>query len=108
MANKGVKIGDLKRVMSHPQALAQVDQYLRDLDVVKEAVDDTAGAAKLVAKTGWTDVGAVASRRAAELYGLEILAEGIQDAADNVTRFIVLARWESHTTVLRFRQFMGI
>jgi arogenate/prephenate dehydratase len=44
LANPGVKIEDLTRVLSHPQALAQCDQYLRDLNVVKEAVDDTAGA----------------------------------------------------------------
>lgn len=44
MANPGVARDDLTRVLSHPQALAQCDEYLRNLDVVKEAVDDTAGA----------------------------------------------------------------
>lgn len=51
-----------------------------------------AGAAKQVAEQRSTTVGAVASRRAAELYNLDVLDEGIQDCKDNVTRFIVLAR----------------
>jgi arogenate/prephenate dehydratase len=80
-------------VMSHPQALAQTDGYVRRMHgVVREAVDDTAGAAKMIAENGWKDTAAVASRRAGELYGLEILDEGIQDMKDNITRFIVLSR----------------
>lgn len=93
MALPGTKKGDLTRVMSHPQALAQVDGYLRRMPgVVREAVDDTAGAAKSIAEEGLQNVGAVASRRAAELYGLEVLEEGIQDMKDNITRFVVLSR----------------
>jgi len=56
-------------------------------------VDDTAGAAQMVSTQQLKGVAAVASRRAAELYGLEILDEGIQDFKDNVTRFIKLSRW---------------
>ncbi|WIA11782.1 hypothetical protein OEZ85_011875 [Tetradesmus obliquus] len=92
LALPGTKLSDLTRVLSHPQALAQTDTYLRKLGVVKEAVDDTAGAAQMVARQQLQGVGAVASRRAAELYGLDILDEDIQDAKDNVTRFIKLAR----------------
>jgi arogenate/prephenate dehydratase len=93
LALPGVAKGDIRRVMSHPQALAQTDGYTRRMPgVVREAVDDTAGAAKMIAENGWRDAAAVASRRAAELYGLEVLDEGIQDARDNVTRFIVLSR----------------
>lgn len=93
LALPGVAKGDIRRVMSHPQALAQTDGYTRRMPgVVREAVDDTAGAAKMIAENGWRDAAAVASRRAAELYGLEVLDEGIQDAKDNVTRFIVLSR----------------
>lgn len=93
MALPGVSKGDIRRVMSHPQALAQTDGYTRRMrGVVREAVDDTAGAAKAIAENGWRDAAAVASRRAAELYGLEVLDEGIQDMKDNVTRFIVLSR----------------
>ncbi|GIL77877.1 hypothetical protein Vretimale_6510 [Volvox reticuliferus] len=92
VALPGTKREDLKRVMSHPQALAQCDAYLRRMAVVKEAVDDTAGAAQIVARQGLQGVGAICSRRAAELYGLDVLEEGIQDVKDNVTRFIVLSR----------------
>lgn len=92
LALPGVKKEDLKRVLSHPQALAQTDGYLRRLGVVREAADDTAGSARLVAERGWRDAGAVASARAAELYGLEVLDRSIQDDPDNVTRFIVLSR----------------
>lgn len=92
LALPGTKLQDVTRVLSHPQALAQVDGYLRNLKVVKEAVDDTAGAAQMVSQQQLKGVAAVASRRAAELYGLEILDEGIQDFKDNVTRFIKLSR----------------
>ncbi|KAL6766159.1 ADT1 [Auxenochlorella protothecoides x Auxenochlorella symbiontica] len=92
LALPGVSKTDIKRVMSHPQALAQTDGYTRKLGVVREAVDDTAGAAKLISEKGWRDVAAVASRRAGELYGLSVLEDGIQDQCDNVTRFIVLSR----------------
>jgi arogenate/prephenate dehydratase len=94
LALPGTKKSDIRRVMSHPQALAQTDGYLRKMGpgVVKEAVDDTAGAAKEISEKGWKDAAAVASRRAGELYGMEILDEGIQDFKDNITRFIVLSR----------------
>jgi len=92
MALPGTPLSGVRRVMSHPQALAQVDVYLRRLGVVREAVDDTAGAARAVAEGQMVGVAAVASRRAAALYGLEVLDEDIQDARDNVTRFIVLSR----------------
>lgn len=93
LALPGVKKTDIKRVLSHPQALAQTDGYIRSMPgATKEAVDDTAGAAQMIAKNGWKDAAAVASRRAAELYNLEILDENIQDMKDNITRFIILAR----------------
>jgi prephenate dehydratase len=92
LALPGTQKGDLTRAMSHPQALAQCDGYLRSLGVVREAVDDTAGAAQAVSQQRLVGVAAVASRRAAELYGLDILDEGIQDMKDNVTRFLVLSR----------------
>eukprot|EP00887_Chlorella_sp_A99_P005059 scaffold112.g5059.t1 len=93
MALPGVKKEDIRRVMSHPQALAQTDNYIRRMHgCIKEAVDDTAGAARMIMEGGWRDTAAVASRRAAELYGLDILDESIQDMEDNVTRFVVLSR----------------
>ncbi|KAJ1424286.1 Prephenate dehydratase [Sesbania bispinosa] len=92
MANHGVKLEDLKRVLSHPQALAQCENTLTRLGLVREAVDDTAGAAKHVAFHKLKDAGAVASSAAAKIYGLNILAQDIQDDSDNVTRFLILAR----------------
>lgn len=83
---------DLKRVLSHPQALAQCEATLSQLGVTRESVADTAGAAQTIATEMMKDAGAIASRRAAKLYGLEILADGIQDDADNITRFMILAR----------------
>ncbi|KAG5545570.1 hypothetical protein RHGRI_017912 [Rhododendron griersonianum] len=78
LALPGVRTEHLKHVLSHAQALAQSDIFLSKLGVVRENVDDTAGAAQLVASTGFRDAGVVASARAAEIYGLNILAEGIQ------------------------------
>lgn len=92
MGMPGVKKEELLRVVSHPQALAQCEQTLTKLGVTREAVDDTAGAAQFIATHNLWDTGAVASARAAEIYGLEILMDGIQDDLDNVTRFLMLAR----------------
>ncbi|KAM4101804.1 hypothetical protein ACB094_05G173100 [Castanea mollissima] len=88
----GVRKEEIKNVLSHPQALAQCDVMLSNLGVVRINTDDTAGAAQMVASTGLRDTGAVASARAAEIYGLDVLAEKIQDDDDNITRFLVLAR----------------
>lgn len=92
LAIPGVGIDQLRRVLSHPQALAQSDIILSKLGVSRENVDDSAGAAQYVASHGLRDAGVVASARAAEIYGLNILAERIQDDFDNITRYLVLAR----------------
>lgn len=93
LARAGTRLADVKVVYSHPQALAQCEQYLKGLDGVEIiAVYDTAGGAKMVADGSAASAAAVASRRAAELFGLEILAEGIQDYASNITRFVVVGR----------------
>ncbi|XP_068662302.1 arogenate dehydratase 3-like [Aristolochia californica] len=94
LAMPGVRREYLTRVISHPQALAQCEHTLTKLglNVAREAVDDTAGAAKFVATNNLQDTAAIASGRAADLYGLQILANGIQDDSSNVTRFVMLAR----------------
>lgn len=92
LANPGVELKDLKRVLSHPQALAQCEHTLTNWGLVREAVDDTAGAAKHVASHKLMDTGAVASSAAGNIYGLNILAQDIQDDSDNITRFLMLAR----------------
>lgn len=94
LALPGVRKEYLTRVISHPQVLAQCEHTLTKLglNVAREAVDDTAGAAEYIAANNLRDTAAIASARAAELYGLQILAEGIQDDSSNVTRFVMLAR----------------
>ncbi|EXB53694.1 Arogenate dehydratase/prephenate dehydratase 6 [Morus notabilis] len=94
LALPGVRKEYLTRVISHPQALAQCELTLTKLglNVAREAVDDTAGAAEFVAANNLRDTAAIASARAADLYGLNILADGIHDDSSNVTRFVMLAR----------------
>jgi len=88
---RGVKIDEIERVISHPQALAQCDGYLRSLHVTVEPAYDTAGSAKIVSQMGDCRTAAIASRRAAEIYGLDILAQGIEDNPENYTRFLVIS-----------------
>ncbi len=88
----GQPLSAIKRVISHPQALAQSDVYLRELGVEIVATYDTAGSAKMVREGQLEGVAAVAGAGAAELYQLEILASNIQTIKDNYTRFIALSR----------------
>src|SRR5258707_12484589 len=88
----GQQLGDIKRVISHPQALAQCDAYLRELKVEIVATYDTAGSAKMVREENLKGVAAIAGEGAAELYELEVLARNIQTIKDNYTRFIALGR----------------
>lgn len=92
VAPKGATMESLREVHSHIQALGQCRGYLRARNLAPVTHADTAGAAADVAKWGDPAKGAIASRLAAETYGLEVLAEGIEDAAHNTTRFLVLAR----------------
>ncbi|KAL8057786.1 hypothetical protein ABFX02_04G206100 [Erythranthe guttata] len=94
LALPGVRKEYLSRVISHPQALSQCEHTLTKmgLNVIREAVDDTAGAAEYIATNNLRDTAAIASARAADLYGMQILADGIQDDSGNVTRFVMLAR----------------
>lgn len=93
----GVQLGDIKRVMSHWQALAQTEQSLNRLlpNAEREQVYDTAGSVKMLAEEQRRDTAAIAGKRAQALYGLPILLEGIEDDPTNFTRFIVLSR-EAH------------
>ncbi len=86
----GTKIGDVKVVYSHPQALAQCERYLKDLGASVEAVYDTAGGAKLVSEKKLAGAAALASRRAADVFGLEVLQEAVQDYEFNITRFAII------------------
>jgi len=97
MAPKGAKLGDLKIVESHIMALGQCRNFLRKLGVKTVVAADTAGSAREVSERGDRARAAVASRLAAEIYGLDILAEDIEDESHSTTRFIVLSREDKRT-----------
>jgi prephenate dehydratase len=92
MALPGTALSDIKRILSHPQALAQCERFLRGMSGVSvEATYDTAGSAKLVKEQQLTDAAAIASERAAKVFGLAILRAEIQDYSDNITRFLLIS-----------------
>ena len=82
----------VRSAVSHVQALGQCRHYLRERGIQPVAYADTAGAAALVAERRTPGEGAIAPYLAAELYGLRLVAENIEDCDDNMTRFLVLAR----------------
>jgi len=90
LAPKGASIGGLKRVLSHEQALSQCRGFLREHGLQPHVFADTAGAAQYVAERGDTKQAAIASALAGEIYGLESLADDIEDAAHNTTRFVIM------------------
>jgi prephenate dehydratase len=93
MALPGTSLKEVRRILSHPQALAQCERFLRGMSGVSvEATYDTAGSAKLVKEHKLTDAAAIASERAAKVFGLEILRAEIQDYSDNITRFLLISR----------------
>jgi prephenate dehydratase len=93
VALPGTELSKIRRVCSHPQALAQCESFLRGLPGVEiVATYDTAGSARAIREQGLADTAAVASARAAEIFGLEILRSAIQDYRDNITRFLLVAR----------------
>ncbi len=93
LALPGVPLEDVRRVLSHPQALAQCAGFLRALERVEAiATYDTAGSAKMVRDEQRRDTAAIASERAGTLFGLEALRTGIQDYDDNITRFLAVSR----------------
>lgn len=92
VAPSGVSLADVKQVRSHPQALAQCDQYLRRHKLEPVPWWDTAGSARDLAKDMAPQTAAISSQLAAELYGLEVLGSEIEDVPFNFTRFFVLGQ----------------
>ncbi len=87
-----VKKEDIKRVISHPQALSQCAGYLRTMGVKVEPVYDTAGSVKMLKASGELTTAAIASHRAADIYEMQVLEEGIEDNPENYTRFLAIQR----------------
>jgi prephenate dehydratase len=88
----GLGKGPFKAAYSHPQALGQTRLFLRERGIVPLAYADTAGAAALVKEQGDPEACAIAPAMAAKLYGLTLVEDRVEDAKDNTTRFVVLAR----------------
>ena len=89
---KGASLEDIKTVYSHPQALSQSKQFLKENGIKREPFGNTALAAKYVSELSDKSVGAVASTLAAELYGLDVIAKNIQTIKNNSTRFITISK----------------
>jgi prephenate dehydratase len=92
MAPKGATLEGIKTVESHIMALGQCRKIIRKLGLKPIVAADTAGSAREVAARGDKSCAAIASRLAAEIYGLDILAEDVEDESHSTTRFIVLSR----------------
>lgn len=93
LAPRGVRLEDVREVVSHSHALTQCSAYLkRHPEWTQTPTANTAGAARALAASGRRDLAAVASRECAELYGLDILAEDISDVRSNYTRFICISK----------------
>ena len=92
VAEPGTAISDLRIVYSHPQALAQCANFLDTLRIEAIPAYDTAGSARMIAEKKLKGAAAIASERAAELYGLVILQRNIEDLSGNFTRFFMIGK----------------
>ena len=97
LALEGVRLAEIKSVESHIMALGQCRNFIRKLGVKSVVAADTAGAAREVAERGDRSCAAIASRLAAQIYGLDIIAENIEDESHSTTRFVVLSRSDKRT-----------
>ena len=95
IANQGTQLAGIRRVYSHIQALGQCQAYLKHLGRELIPTYDTAGSVKMIKELAITDGAAIASTRAAEIYGMQIIARGIEDNPNNYTRFFILAKHDS-------------
>lgn len=91
MALPGVELGDIQRVYSHPQALAQCEHSLNEMGLMPVVGADTAGSARMLKENNDQSSGALASELAAQVYGLNILERNMEDNPINYTRFLALA-----------------
>lgn len=92
MALPGQKLADITTIYSHAQALAQCDEFLSKLSVEIMPCYDTAGSAKMIKEKRLKHCAAIASKRAADIYGLEVLVSGIETSANNYTKFVAISK----------------
>lgn len=92
IGNPNSDLSYIKRVYSHPQALAQCSDFLEKLKCEVIPTYDTAGSVKIVKERGLIDEAAIASEKAAEIYGMKILARGVSNYPDNYTRFVIVSK----------------
>ncbi|MEP3759958.1 MAG: prephenate dehydratase [Marinomonas sp.] len=88
----GIGPGPFKEAYSHPQALGQSRHFLKERGIRPLSHNDTAGSAAYVAERGDPDIAAISPPIAAELYGLQIAEHNVEDASDNMTRFVICAK----------------
>jgi prephenate dehydratase len=88
----GATKSGLREVISHPQALAQCEGTLRRLELKPTAAYDTAGSVRIMREKGDPSLAAIASRRAAEVFEMQILEENIEDNPSNITRFLSVSK----------------
>jgi chorismate mutase/prephenate dehydratase len=98
IANPSTSLEAVKTVYSHPQALAQCRSFLERLGSDLIPTYDTAGSVKMLKEKGLKDAAAVASEKAAEIYGMKILAREIEDTPTNYTRFFVISKNDAPIT----------
>jgi chorismate mutase/prephenate dehydratase len=98
IAIEGASLDTIKMVYSHPQALGQSRQFLNHLNAEIVPASDTAGSVRMIKEQGRLDHAAVASVKAAELYGMKIIAKEIEDNPHNFTRFFILSKEDSPPT----------
>lgn len=92
---KGATVADIKKVISHPQALGQCASFIKENGFITEEYSNTALAAKAVAELDDKTLGAIASAEAAEIFGLDVIARNINASRTNTTRFAVFSRAEN-------------
>jgi chorismate mutase/prephenate dehydratase len=95
IAGANVGLDEIRRVYSHPQALGQCRGFLSHLNCELIPASDTAGSVAMIKDLGLTDSAAIASARAAEIYGMKIIAREIEDNKHNYTKFFILSREDS-------------
>ena len=95
IASPEAGLDTIKRVYSHPQALGQCRSFLKHLNCELIPTYDTAGSVKMIKESGRPDSAAIASARAAEIYGMKVISREIEDTPNNFTRFFILSKEDS-------------